>query len=64
MANVSNEPLAYTVPDFCKAVNIGVRTFYSLLERGEAPPITKIGRRTLIRREAAEQWLRDQEKAA
>ena len=64
MAEVHSEPLAYPVPAFCKAVGISVRTFYGLLERGEGPAIVKIGRRTVIRREAADQWLKDRETPA
>ena len=56
-------PLAYTVPAFCLATGISRRTFYALQKRGEGPPVTKIGRRTLVRREAAETWLKAQEAA-
>jgi predicted DNA-binding transcriptional regulator AlpA len=56
--------LAYTVPAFCKAIGISIRTFYVLQERNEGPPLTRIGRRVLIRRESGEQWLRDRELAA
>jgi len=63
MAETVTEPLAYPVPAFCKAVGISVRTFYALVGRGEGPPIIKIGRRTVIRREAADQWLKDREAA-
>jgi predicted DNA-binding transcriptional regulator AlpA len=61
---ISTELLAYSVSGFCKAVGISQRTFYGLRERGEAPPMARIGRRTVIRREAAEQWLRDRERAS
>lgn len=52
-------PLCYSVPEFCKAVGIGIRTFYSLGKN--RPAITRIGRRVLIRVEAAQQWLEAQE---
>lgn len=52
------EPLAYTVKQFCEAVGISLRTFYTLREKKKAPAVIRIGRRTLIRVEAAEQWLR------
>lgn len=56
------EPLAYAVPAFCKAVGISVRTFWNLQQSGDGPPVTRIGRRVLIRRQAAESWLADREK--
>lgn len=56
--------LAYSVDEFCKATGIGRRTFYALQAKGEGPAVVKIGRRTLIRREAAERWLADLEATA
>lgn len=57
-------PLAYTVKEFCKVVGISARTFYTLREKRKAPPIIRLGRRTLIRVEAAQQWLKKREVAA
>lgn len=53
--------LAYSVRDFCKAVGISPRMFYSLHQRGAGPKITRIGRRTLITVSAAEEWLASNE---
>ena len=58
------EPLAYTVKEFCKVVGISPRTFYTLRETRKAPPIIHIGRRTLIRVEAAQKWLKNREVTA
>lgn len=55
-------PLAYSVKDFCKAVGISPRTFYLLQKRGDGPPTIRIGRRTLIRVEAAQGWLLERER--
>lgn len=55
------DPLAYSVPVFCKSVGISVRTFWSLQKSGDGPPVTRIGRRVLIRRQAAEAWLANRE---
>ena len=55
--NQISEPLAYSIPALCQATGISRRTLYALWERGEGPAVTKIGRRTLVRREAAESWL-------
>jgi len=53
--------LAYSVKDFCKAVGISPRMFYSLHQRSAGPKITRIGRRTLITVSAAEEWLASNE---
>lgn len=58
--NQISEPpsvLAYSIPALCSATGISRRTLYALWERGEGPAVTKIGRRTLVRREAAASWL-------
>jgi predicted DNA-binding transcriptional regulator AlpA len=57
------EPIAFGVPQFCQAVGISERTFWSMKQAGTAPPVVRIGRRVLVRRAAAEQWLRDREAA-
>lgn len=51
------KPLAYSVKDFCRAVGISSRMFYSLAAQGNGPILTRIGRRTLITTVAAEKWL-------
>jgi len=58
------ERLAYSVPEFCRRVSISPRLFYVLQERGEGVPVTRIGRRVVIRHEAAEAWLQQREDAA
>ena len=54
-------PLAYRLKDFCKAVGISLRTFYTLKQRGDAPAITKIGGRNVIRHATADAWLKRHE---
>lgn len=58
------EPLALNIPDLAKAAGVSVRHVYSMMKRGEGPPVVKLGRRRVVRREAAEAWLRSMEKAA
>lgn len=53
----SSEVLAYSVRDFCDAVGISLRTFYTLKKKGSAPPVVKIGRRVFIRASVAKEWL-------
>ena len=43
------------------AVGIPPRTFYVMQQRGDGPPVVRVGRRTLIRKAAAEVWLAGQE---
>ena len=57
-------PLAYRLKDFCKAAGISLRTFYTLKQRGDAPAITRIGGRYVIRHPTAEAWLERHEQAA
>jgi predicted DNA-binding transcriptional regulator AlpA len=54
-------PLAYSIKDFCRAIGISTRTFYNLRQNGEAPPITRIGGRVLVRHETANIWLEERE---
>jgi predicted DNA-binding transcriptional regulator AlpA len=60
-APISPGALAYNVRQFCGVVGMGTRTFWKLIKRGDRPPLTRIGRRTLVRREAADKWLKDRE---
>lgn len=57
-------PLAYRLKDFCKSAGISLRTFYTLKERGDAPAVTKIGGRNVIRHTTAVAWLERHEEAA
>ena len=57
------EVLALAIPALCKASGISIRHFYELQRRGEGPPVVRLGRRRVVRREAAEAWLRRREAA-
>jgi hypothetical protein len=54
---------AYSVSAFCEAYGLSVPMFYKLRAKGLAPAVMKIGTRTLISYEAADQWRRDCERA-
>ncbi len=54
---------AFSVADFCREHGISRAFFYKLLLEGCGPRVMKVGRRTLISREAAEQWRRRMEGA-
>lgn len=53
------EKLAFSVRDFCALHDITRSTFYVLKARGEAPDVIRVGRRTLISKEAALRWRED-----
>jgi predicted DNA-binding transcriptional regulator AlpA len=53
-----------SVSEFCHSHGISRGMFYKLLAEGRAPKAVKIGRRTLISCEAAEEWRRRMEREA
>jgi len=55
------DPALYTVDSFCERHHIARSYFYQLLREGRGPRITKVGRRTLVRGEAAAEWRRRME---
>jgi len=55
------EPATYTIDGFCGFVGISRRGWYRMEKRGQAPPTIRVGRKRLIRRETADQWLKDRE---
>jgi excisionase family DNA binding protein len=56
--------LMFSVAEFCRAHGISRGTFYRLLGEGLGPTAVKIGRRTLISSEAAQEWRRRMEQVA
>jgi hypothetical protein len=54
---------AYSVNDFCREYRISRALFYNLLRNGRGPRVMKVGRRTLISQQAAEEWQRKMERA-
>ena len=53
----------YSVTEFCREHGISRGLFYQLLKEGRGPRVMKVGRRTLVSREAAEDWRRRMEGA-
>jgi excisionase family DNA binding protein len=47
---------AFTIDEWCRRHRLSRATFYNLLKRGEAPRVMKVGVRTLISREASDEW--------
>jgi predicted DNA-binding transcriptional regulator AlpA len=54
-------PRALTVDAFCRAYGIGRSTLYRMIKGDAGPRTMKVGRRTLISVEAADEWRRQLE---
>lgn len=52
---------SFSIKEFCELHAISRSFFYVLREKGEAPRLMKVGRRTLISAEAAAEWRRTME---
>jgi predicted DNA-binding transcriptional regulator AlpA len=50
-------PEAYSVLGFCQAFGISKSLFYKLCQEGRGPKKLKVGRRTLVSRLAATEWM-------
>ena len=57
-------PRAFSIPAFCEAYGISEDTYYKMQREGWGPKVMKVGHRTLISMEAADQWRREREAAA
>ena len=55
--NMNVDPQAYSVPGFCQAVGISKSLFYKLCQEGRGPKTLKVGRRTLVSKSAAAEWI-------
>lgn len=53
---------AYNIEQFCKAHGLSRSSFYVMHKAGDGPRVFKVGRRTLISREAATDWRREMER--
>jgi predicted DNA-binding transcriptional regulator AlpA len=57
-------PLLLSVKQTSRALGICERSLFKLFANNDGPPRVHIGRRTMIRREALEAWLKAREKSA
>jgi len=55
---MSGEHLLLTVPEVGAVLRTSPKAIYSMVERGQLPGVTRIGKRVLIRQDALLQWLR------
>jgi predicted DNA-binding transcriptional regulator AlpA len=54
---VAGQRIAYSVAEVCSAAGIARATLYAEWKRGRGPRKLKLGKRTLITREALADWL-------
>lgn len=57
-------PTYLTIPEFCEFARISVRSFHLWKAQGLGPRITKLGRRVVIEKSAAQEWMSAHERAA
>jgi hypothetical protein len=57
----STPRLALSIPEFCTAHCISEAFYFKLKKQGEGPREMKVGARTLITLESAEEWRRTRE---
>lgn len=55
---MESEKLAYSVLEFAKATGLSKTFLYEQIKTGQGPRLTRVGRRTLITVEDAQNWLR------
>ncbi len=56
-----NTNATYSIAEFCREHGISRGLFYNLQRGGRGPRVMKVGSRTLISREAVEEWRRRME---
>lgn len=66
-ANMTTETVerrAYSVAEFCASYNVSKSTFYKMARNGTGPRLMRVGERTLVSVEAADEWRRRLESEA
>jgi hypothetical protein len=64
MLRTAGELDAFSIPEFCLRNSISSALFFKLAREGRDPRLMRVGRRTLITKEAAAAWRRDLEAAS
>jgi predicted DNA-binding transcriptional regulator AlpA len=62
--NSENAPEILTLTEAAGMLRVSQRHLFQILADGNGPPVISLGRRKVIRREALQQWLLNQEAAA
>jgi hypothetical protein len=60
---MDNQRQCFTVTEFCETHRISRARFYEMRQEGTGPRVMKVGKRTLVSAEAAEEWRRRMERA-
>jgi hypothetical protein len=60
----ADERDAFSIPEFCRRNGFGPGLYFKIARDGRGPRVMRVGRRTLISREAAEEWRRAREAAS
>ena len=63
MTSLVSKPGALTLAEAADVLRVSLRHLYSLMAKGEGPPVIRLGRCRIIRREALDQWLVEREAA-
>lgn len=61
---MADEQDAFSIPEFCRRNGFGPGLYFKIAREGGGPRVMRVGRRTLISREAAEEWRREREAAS
>jgi predicted DNA-binding transcriptional regulator AlpA len=64
MTNSENASEVLTLAEAAGALRVSQRHLFQILADGNGPPVISLGRRKVIRREALQQWLLNQEVAS
>jgi predicted DNA-binding transcriptional regulator AlpA len=56
--------MALSIIEFCEAFGISEDFFYKLKRQGQTPKLMKVGKRTMISMEAANEWRIERETAS
>ncbi len=57
------EMMTYTIDEFCDLFKISRSSFYSLEKQGLMPRMMQVGKRRLISKESAQEWVKRMEDA-
>jgi hypothetical protein len=60
----ADEQDTFSIPEFCLRNGISSALFFKLARQGGGPRVMRVGRRTLITKEAAVAWRREREAAS
>ncbi len=63
MTSMHPEPQALTLAEAADVLRVSPRHLQNLFRKGDGPPVIRLGRRRVIRRDALNHWLAEREVA-